>query len=101
MESCPKCTSRKVHRSRPRTHWETWRKNVTAKRIFRCHSCGWRGWGALVRPTLAEIESELVRFALADEPPNLNRTALARGESRPEIDLDALDAFPVDHGKGE
>ena len=45
MEECPKCQSRKVHRSRPRSVFEWFRRNFTGKAPFRCDGCGWRGWG--------------------------------------------------------
>jgi predicted RNA-binding Zn-ribbon protein involved in translation (DUF1610 family) len=41
---CPECGAEKVHRSRSRGLTEPIRKSLTAKRIFRCHKCGWRGW---------------------------------------------------------
>ena len=46
MNTCPKCHSEKIHRSRARNSWETWRKRLTSRRPFRCDSCGWRGWTA-------------------------------------------------------
>jgi hypothetical protein len=45
MESCPKCGSPRVHRSRARSALERLRKRLTEKRLHRCHDCGWRGWG--------------------------------------------------------
>lgn len=46
MQSCPKCGSPRVHRSRSRGWVEKLRKAFTHKRPHRCHACGWRGWGA-------------------------------------------------------
>ncbi len=43
MDSCPKCRSRKVHRSRTRSGLERLRRTLTGKAPFRCGECGWRG----------------------------------------------------------
>jgi hypothetical protein len=44
MKACPECQSDHIHRSHARGFWEPIQKRFTAKRIFRCHDCGWRGW---------------------------------------------------------
>ncbi len=31
MHQCPKSRSEDVHRSRPKTQWESWRKEITGK----------------------------------------------------------------------
>ncbi len=41
---CPKCSSENIHRSRHRSRWESLRKSLSTKRIYRCHDCSWRGW---------------------------------------------------------
>ena len=41
---CPKCGSPSLFRSRHRGVMEMIRKNMSDKRPFRCHKCGWRGW---------------------------------------------------------
>ncbi len=46
MEICPKCQSRRIHRSRTRSAFERFRRTITGKRPFRCSECGWRGWAA-------------------------------------------------------
>jgi FlaA1/EpsC-like NDP-sugar epimerase len=43
-QPCPHCKSLRVHRSKSRTILERARRNFTAKRLFRCDDCGWRGW---------------------------------------------------------
>jgi FlaA1/EpsC-like NDP-sugar epimerase len=43
-EACPKCQSVALHRSRARTLSERVRRNYSAKRLFRCADCDWRGW---------------------------------------------------------
>lgn len=45
VDACPKCNSSRVRRSRVKTRFETVRKYLTFKRLYRCHACGWRGWG--------------------------------------------------------
>jgi hypothetical protein len=40
---CPRCQAA-AHRSRARRFERAFRKAFTAKRLFRCSSCGWRGW---------------------------------------------------------
>jgi FlaA1/EpsC-like NDP-sugar epimerase len=41
---CPSCITARVHRSRARNFFERMRRNRSAERLFRCTSCGWRGW---------------------------------------------------------
>ena len=48
MQTCPRCKSAKLQRSRSRSKWEVWRKEITHKRPFRCADCGWLLTGALV-----------------------------------------------------
>ena len=45
MQTCPKCSGHRIHRSRAKTRIEELRKFFTATRLHRCHACGWRGWG--------------------------------------------------------
>lgn len=40
---CPRCRGL-AHRSRARRFDQVVRKSFTPKRLFRCSSCGWRGW---------------------------------------------------------
>jgi len=91
MTVCPKCGSGNVHRSRSRSRWETWRKEITGKRMFRCHDCSWRGWGADEAPTAADVEREAAARGDAPEPPNLKDTGLARNDQREPIDIKRLD----------
>jgi len=44
LQICPGCRSSNVHRSHAQTLLERARRSVSHKRLFRCHSCGWRGW---------------------------------------------------------
>ena len=94
MRHCPRCKSEDIHRSRTKSMWERWRKEITAKRVYRCRACGWRGWGADDGPRLDEVARQRAGRALAAEPPNLKGTALARHDHGPlDIDLEALDAL--------
>jgi predicted RNA-binding Zn-ribbon protein involved in translation (DUF1610 family) len=91
MTVCPKCGSANIHRSRSRSRWETWRKEITGKRVFRCLECSWRGWGADEGPTATDVEREIAARAAAPDPPNLKDTALARNDRRVPIDISNLD----------
>lgn len=88
MAQCPKCHSENVHRSRTRSRWERWRRDVTGKRPHRCHACNWRGW---FRGELG-LTDRLV-FRGAPEAPNFRGTLLARTDPRLHVDLKKLDAF--------
>jgi predicted RNA-binding Zn-ribbon protein involved in translation (DUF1610 family) len=93
MHQCPKCKSEHIHRSRVRTTWEGLRKEVTGKRPYRCHECGWRGWSIDLGPKFGDDELEVASRALAPDPPNLKGTDLARDERRDFVDLNQLDAL--------
>jgi hypothetical protein len=43
-QHCPGCGSSKIHRSRVRNLPERVRRNFSARRLFRCDDCNWRGW---------------------------------------------------------
>jgi predicted RNA-binding Zn-ribbon protein involved in translation (DUF1610 family) len=98
MQKCPKCGSEEVHRSRAKTRWETWRKEITGKRPYRCHKCGWRGWGVDTGPRFNDLEKEIAERALAPDPPNLKGTLLMRDETRRDnVNLQQLDRIhPVE-----
>ncbi|HKB11909.1 MAG TPA: hypothetical protein VKD69_14705 [Vicinamibacterales bacterium] len=82
---CRKCRSDRAHRSRTRSLWERWRKQITGKVLFRCPDCGWRGWAI----DTGEVMSGSM---IADIPqlPNLRRIGLAR-DGRADVDLEQLD----------
>lgn len=101
MHHCPKCQSQDIHRSRTRTKWETWRKEITGKRPYRCHECGWRGWGVDLGPKFGDEELQTASRALAPEAPNLKGTVLAREERRTEVDLHDLDTARAAEVKAE
>jgi FlaA1/EpsC-like NDP-sugar epimerase len=60
---CPSCISARVHRSHARNLLERMRRGISPERLFRCESCGWRGW---LMP-LVSVESDL-----AEEGPGPN-----------------------------
>jgi hypothetical protein len=43
-QPCPRCRAHRLHRSRARTLPERVRRNFSARRLFRCDACQWRGW---------------------------------------------------------
>ena len=90
MFHCPECRSENVRRSRTRSRWERWRKEITHKRPYRCRACNWRGW--LAAGIIPDGETGGRRRA-PSEPPNLRGTLLARANKRPTIDLKQLDTF--------
>ena len=92
MNICRRCKSEDVHLSRTRTKWESWRKEITGKRPFRCRQCGWRGWAVDLGSKFGEDDLESTKRALAPDPPNLRSSAFADDEGRAELRLDQLDA---------
>ena len=91
MTACPKCGSAQIHRSRSRSRWETWRKEITGKRLFRCYECSWRGWGIDEGPAPADTDREAAARADAPEPPNIKDTLLGRNDQREPVDITRLD----------
>ena len=87
------------HRSRAKPHWESWRKELTGKRPYRCRACGWRGRGADVGPRFGDSAVELATRTIAPEPPNLKGAARAREAGALDLDLKQLD--PVEPGGEE
>jgi hypothetical protein len=92
MLQCPKCKSADIHRSRSRSWWEAWKKQMTSKRAYRCDTCGWRGWGDDTGTRFDQAERDIAEQAIAAKPPDL-RTATLPEEPRPADlpDLEALD----------
>ena len=91
MLTCRQCQSDKIRRSRTRNTWEWVRKEITHKRPYRCHACGWRGWERDVGPTFGDAELKVATRAVATAPPDLGDAHLMP-ESRPtEVNLDELD----------
>lgn len=94
MHHCPKCKSSDTHRSRAKSTLETWRKQITGRRLYRCSHCGWRGWSVDLGPKFGNLVTEIAERALAPDPPNLKGSALDREHTQaPDVDLRALDAM--------
>jgi predicted RNA-binding Zn-ribbon protein involved in translation (DUF1610 family) len=43
-QACPKCRTGRVHRSKARTMFERFQRELKDERLYRCDECGWRGW---------------------------------------------------------
>jgi FlaA1/EpsC-like NDP-sugar epimerase len=43
-QPCPHCASLRLHRSKARTIPERVRRRFSARRLYRCEDCQWRGW---------------------------------------------------------
>ena len=95
---CPKCHSDSGHRSRSRSRWEQWRKEITGKRPYRCSECGSRWWAVDEGPRFSDDERAVAERALAPDPPNLAGTMLARDNAPVrDVNLDALDRIPTEN----
>ena len=75
---CPNCKSAAGHRSRSRSRWERWRKEITGKRPYRCDQCGQRWWA----PDEGLLSSD---YDVRDQDP------------ASDVDLDALDRAVQDN----
>ena len=97
MDTCPACGSHRVFRSRTRTAFERYRRQLTSKRPYRCHACNWRGWGP---DNLLVAAAGDVTDAPAS-PPDLHAIDSALGGSRAEGEknLPAGDAAAAASGK--
>jgi lipopolysaccharide/colanic/teichoic acid biosynthesis glycosyltransferase len=54
---CPRCAGW-AHRSHARTAFERLRRGWSAKRLHRCHNCGWRGWLVPTEHASGSVPSE-------------------------------------------
>ena len=70
--------------------WESWRKEITGKRLFRCQACAWRGWAHDTGPKFDPRDIEVANAALAPNPPDLPNLKLAKLRRRmtPRDDVD-------------
>lgn len=68
MLQCPACGSDAVHRSRTRSRWERWRRQITLKAPFRCHGCGARFWRSNTGSGFTHEEIEAANRAIASPP---------------------------------
>jgi hypothetical protein len=70
-QACPSCAAPTIYRSKARSLPERVRRNFSDLRLFRCTSCGWRGWllplqfdngsntESVVMPDLVALDSAL------------------------------------------
>ena len=70
--TCDSCRSPHLHRSRSRSTLEQFRKKLTARRLFECGDCGWRGWKA--QHADATMDASMARYI---EPMDLRSLDLA------------------------
>lgn len=73
--SCPSCAAMRLNRSKARTFIERVRRDHTEAKLYRCQSCGWRGWmlpfepiGAVESASVGEIELSELDAALSGRP---------------------------------
>ena len=79
LQDCPSCGRRMAQRSRARSATERVRRAMSTERPFRCTSCGWRGWMAVLdhgpaaappvpaeAPTLDDLDIEVAAGARDD-----------------------------------
>jgi hypothetical protein len=95
MLQCSKCGSADMRRSRVKSAWETWWKQITGKFPCRCGKCGARGWRSGFTARRANNASggsaraiSLVHSRVSDAPPSAGRLRMD------ELDLEALDIPP-------
>jgi hypothetical protein len=69
------------------------RKQLTEKRPYRCHACGWRGWDIDFGHRFSHDEMTQAARAIAGDHASTDLSLETRSEHRGEIQLDALD-FP-------
>ncbi len=93
MHQCPRCRSQEIHRSRTRSIWEGFRKELTGRRLYRCRACGCRGWG---NPNSVANNPPAVFESGGSVPAPAKFTGATPGRESldpADIDLDALDAL--------
>ncbi len=96
MHKCPKCGADSLRRSRTRSLWETVRKGVFRKRLYKCGACQWRGW---LDETRAAAVSASWNDAVTDR--YTADTALASGAVRRVTELDLTRLDEIDARPGE
>jgi len=58
FEKCPECrNSGTLHRSRPRKITEKMARYFSLFRVYRCNSCGWRGYRFLLTVTWGSLRA--------------------------------------------
>ena len=64
--SCPSCGGARVQRSKAQTFIERLRRDHTEAKLYRCQSCGWRGWMQPFEPPAHIEPATSVSVDLAD-----------------------------------
>jgi predicted RNA-binding Zn-ribbon protein involved in translation (DUF1610 family) len=106
---CPKCTTPALLRSHAQSRFEQKRKQVTGKRPWRCHNCGWRGWfeeAALQYPANAKSplppeiagadvpipDLELESYSHSSGVPGSRKDRFLKEDARSESELNTVSA---------
>lgn len=64
FEKCPECGNITLHRSRSRNMFEKFLKKFTFVKVYRCKSCGWRGYRSTFVITMNSFKDILVYIVL-------------------------------------
>jgi predicted RNA-binding Zn-ribbon protein involved in translation (DUF1610 family) len=80
---CPRCGSTAIRRSHARGV-EQVRKKMTAKRLFRCEACEWRGWREPKEapPSFFKAGELSLDLAVLDDAPSMQDAAPGTGPRR-------------------
>jgi hypothetical protein len=66
---CSRCGSLRVFPSRVRGGLERIRSRLTDKQPYRCHTCNWRGWHAIIEPDpLPDVQPDDLRTGRRPSP---------------------------------
>jgi hypothetical protein len=69
MTGCPSCSSPRIYPSRLRSAVERIRRALTDRQPYRCHACGYRGWGEIQVPVdTSEDGPDHLRTGAASKP---------------------------------
>lgn len=90
VQRCPNCGSESIHPSRTRTGWEKFRRRLTGRRPYRCHTCEWRGWGSDHGPKFQSDDVVLASNSLEPSPPNLATVSVQFADPAEEDRLPSL-----------
>ncbi len=64
FEKCPECGNITLHRSRSRNLFEKFLKRFTFFKIYRCRSCGWRGYRSTLTLTMGSFKDVFIILIL-------------------------------------
>jgi hypothetical protein len=89
---CPRCKSDRVYRSRTRSGWERWRRQITLKAPFRCQTCGRRFWCPDPGPWFSREEIDAANRAIASASLEDTITVPPMQPADADPEITALDA---------